>query len=55
MMDYKKAYALLVGTMSNAIDEMEKSQVIMQETENAIYMLKEGLEAVEEMYIGSEE
>lgn len=54
-MDYKKAYALLVGTMSNAIDEINKSHIISQEMENAIQMLKEGLEKAEEMYICSEE
>jgi len=54
-MDYKKAYALLVGTMSNAIDEISKSRIISQEMENAIKMLKEGLEKAEEMYICSEE
>jgi len=54
-MDYKKAYALLVGTMSKAIDEIGKSQVISQETENAVKILKEGLEQAEEMYIGTEQ
>lgn len=54
-MDYPKAYALLVGTMSNAIDEIGKSNVISQEMENAIRMLKEGLEKAEEMYICSDE
>jgi len=54
-MDYKKAYALLVGVMSKTIDELEKSQVISQETESAVVMLKEGLEQAEEMYICSEE
>lgn len=54
-MDYKKAYALLAGTMSNAIDEIGKSHIISQEMENAIRILKEGLEKAEEMYICSEE
>jgi len=54
-MYYQKAYALLVGIMSNAIDKIGKSRVILQETENAIQMLKEGLEKTEEMYICSEE
>lgn len=54
-MDYKKAYALLAGTMSNAIDEIERSRVISQEMENAIKMLKEGLEKAEEMYLWAEE
>lgn len=54
-MDYKKAYALLVRTMSNAIDEIGKSRIISQEMENAIRMLKEGLEKAEEMYICSED
>ena len=49
-MDYKSAYALLVGRISNAIDEIEKSRVTSQEMENAIKMLKEGLEQAEEMY-----
>ena len=53
-MDYQKAYALLVGIMSNAIDEIGKSRVISQEMENAIKLLKEGLEQAEEMYISSE-
>ena len=52
-MEYKKAYALLMGTMSKAIDEIEKSKIISQETENAIQILKEGLEQAEEMYIGT--
>ena len=54
-MDYKKAYALLAGTMSNTIDEIEKSRVISQEMENAIKMLKEGLEKAEDMYLCAEE
>ena len=54
-MDYLKAYALLVGTISNAIDEIGKSRVISQEMENAIQMLKAGLEEVEEMYLCSEQ
>jgi len=54
-MDYQKAYALLVGIMSNAIDEINKSCVVSQEMENAIKMLKEGLEKVEEMYLCAEE
>lgn len=54
-MDYQKAYALLMGTMSNAIDEINQSRVISQEMENAIQMLKAGLEHAEEMYINSEE
>lgn len=53
-MDYKKAYALLAGTMSNVIDEIEKSRVISQELESAIKMLKEGLEKAEEMYLRAE-
>ena len=51
-MNYKKAYAILIGSMSKAIDEIEKSQVVSQETSNAIQILKEGLEQVDEMYIG---
>lgn len=54
-MDYQKAYALLVGIMSNAIDEISKSHIISQETENAIRMLKEGLEKTEEVYICSDD
>lgn len=54
-MDYKKAYALLMGTMSNAIDEISKSHVISQEIENAVRMLREGLEKAEEMYLCSDE
>jgi len=54
-MDYQKAYALLVGSMSNAIDEIDKSRVITQEMENAIKILKKGLEEAEEMYLCSDE
>lgn len=54
-MDYKKAYSLLVGIMSNAIDEINKSPIIFQEMENTIQMLKEGLEKAEKMYICSDE
>jgi hypothetical protein len=54
-MDYQKAYALLVGTMSKAIDEIEKSRVITQEMDNASKMLKAGLEEAEEMYLSAEE
>jgi hypothetical protein len=54
-MDYQKAYALLVETMSNAIDEIGKSKVISQEAENAVWMLKQALEEAEEMYLNSEE
>ena len=54
-MDYQKAYALLVRTMSNAIDEIGKSHVISREMENTIQMLKEGLAKTEEMYIYSED
>jgi len=54
-MDYKKAYALLAGVMSRAIDEIEKSQVISQETESAFQMLKEGLKKAEEMYLCSDD
>ena len=49
-MDCEKAYALLVGRISNAIDEIERSRVTLQGMENAIKMLKEGLEETEEMY-----
>ena len=52
-MDYKKAYTLLVGTMSNAIDEIEKSIVITPEMENGIKLLKAGLEQAEEMYLSA--
>lgn len=50
-MDYQKAYALLVGTMSNAIDEISKSRIISQEIENATQMLKQGLDKAEKMYL----
>lgn len=50
-MCYKKAYALLVDIISKAIDEIGKSQVISQETDNTVQMLREGLEQAEEMYI----
>jgi hypothetical protein len=55
VMDYKKAYALLVGTISNAIDEIGKSHIISQEMENAMQMLMDGLENTEEMYLSAEE
>lgn len=54
-MDYQKAYALLVETMSKTIDEIRKSRVITQEMENAIKLLKQGLDQAEEMYIASGE
>lgn len=54
-MDYQKAYTLLVETMSKAIDEINKSRIISQEMENAIKMLKGGLEEAEEMYLSAEE
>ena len=54
-MDYQKAYALLVGVVSKAIDEIGKSLNVSTETENAVKMLKDGLEQAEEMYIGTEE
>ncbi len=54
-MDYQKAYALLVETMSNAIDEISKSYISSREIENAIQMLKDGLEEAEEMYICDEQ
>ncbi len=54
-MDYQKAYALLVGTISNAIDEISKSYIIVPEMENTIQILKEGLAKAEEMYLYSEE
>ena len=50
-MDYQRAYALLVGVMSNAIDEIAKSPVYSREIERAIYMLQWGLLEAEEMYI----
>ena len=54
-MDYQRAYALLVGIMSDTIDEISKSPVFYQEIENAIYMLQQGLIETEEMYISSGE
>lgn len=54
-MDYPKAYALLIGTISNAIDEINKSRIISQEMENAVRILKNGLEEAGEMYICLEE
>ena len=51
MMDYQKAYALLAGIMSEVIDELEKTQVISREIENAVQMLKKGLRVAEVMYI----
>ena len=54
-MDYKKAYALLVGALSDAIDELEKAVILSQEAENAVKMLKEALETTEEMYINAED
>lgn len=54
-MDYKRAYALLVGIMSNAIDQIDKPYVLSREIKNTVQMLKDGLTKVEEMYICSEE
>ena len=53
-MDYQKAYTLKVGVISSAIDEMYKSRVISQESENAMWILKKGLEEAEEMYLSAE-
>ena len=53
-MDYQKAYSLLAKTMSNAIDEIEKSRVITLEMDNGIELLKRGLEEAEEMYLSAE-
>ena len=50
-MDYKKAYALLVCTMSEAIDKIESSHFKTEDSEGVARMLKEGLERAEEMYI----
>ena len=54
-MDYQKAYALLVGTVSDAIDELHKpcEYEIPSEVTHAINILEEGLETTEEMYISS--
>ena len=52
-MNYQKAYALLVTSMSNAIDQLEKSKILSQETSTAISLLKEGLKQTEEMYIST--
>lgn len=54
-MNYKAAYALLVETASNAIDEIEKANTISKSTEKAIRILKEGLEEAEDMYICAED
>jgi hypothetical protein len=54
-MDYKKAYAMLMGTISDAIDEIEKLRFISQQVGNAMQMLKDGLKKAEEMYLCSEE
>jgi hypothetical protein len=54
-MNYEKAYALLVGRISNAIDCMCASRIISQQMEDAIRLLKEGLEIAEEMYLSTEE
>ncbi len=50
-MNYQKAYALLLGSMSNAIDELNKSTILSVEMENAVKILKEALETAEEMYL----
>ena len=50
-MDYKKAYTMLVVALSEAITEINKSRIISQEMENGIKILKEGLNATEDMYI----
>ena len=52
-MDYKKAYALLVGTVSDAIDELNKPCETSPDVVHAIQLLEEGLETTEEMYISS--
>jgi len=52
-MTYKKAYAILLCTMSDTIDELYKVDPTLQEITNAIAMLKQGLEIVEEMYASS--
>ena len=54
-MNYPKAYALLVGTVSSAIDEIGKSRVVSQEVEKAVRMFKNALIEVEEMYMRAEE
>ena len=54
-MDYKKAHALLVGIISDTIDEISKSPVSSHEIENATHMLQLGLIETEEMYISSRE
>lgn len=54
-MDYKKAYATLIGTISNAIDEINNSCAITQELKDVIQILKAGLEKAEEMYLSSDE
>ena len=50
-MDYKKAYTMLVVALSKAITEINKSRIISQEMLNGIEILKEGLNATEDMYI----
>lgn len=49
-MDYKKAYTLLAGVMSNTMNEINKSDIKSEEIENVMHMLKDGLTKAEEMY-----
>ena len=50
-MNYRKAYAILVGVISSAIDELALSQ----EIEPVIQRLTAALEETEEMYIDSKQ
>jgi len=54
-MDYQKAYALLVGSISKAIDEINKSPASSREIERGLDILKGCLLKAEEMYVGGDE
>lgn len=54
-MDYQKAYAYLVGCISEAMDEMNHSHLIQPEMENALQILRKGLCTTEEMYLNADE
>ena len=54
-MDYQKPYTILVDSAAKTIDELNKSQFVSQEMENAVRILKHGLEEAEEMYLNTDE
>ena len=54
-MRYQKLYALMVEAVAKALDEISKTHIVSQETENAVEILKRGLEEAEEMYLAAGE